>query len=635
VPLCTLKVGELTVLVADGGVPDVEYALFDPGEIQLHSIGPGNVREGGYQTHVRDARARLEDRGFTPSVADECARLARPWIARTYARCDAARLAAEKLESAELFDGGRFDAASGRYEGSWLDLPALAADLGVPGVQGTMQGIHLAALLAEAPADDIVMLSTAEIATRRRPGERTFKRVVLEDPVRLLAALRAFKSSPRQVPIAPSDLGPGPNALIDQVRARAAHSPGARDRLAALEAAMVEPEPPSRGPLSESELWAIEMRLSRGDAAGVGHVLDEIERRRGRLPGTIYLRARAALMSHDEEPRIVAERVSELSSSMPSFHELELLTAQAWTAAGDTRRAKAFARDLMDNAQAPEGVREHAREILRILATQPPTAPPPSSGAILPPDSQYPAIPRPPPTPSGVQDGLPVAERLAGLASMRASQSPPTPREAQEARERPTWRAPSSEPAAMPYRVERSEPIRARLRSSHPTIADETEPLEVLSLPPGMQGVMPPAPDEPPRTPASARVFCTLLTRELGRELRARHAVETSNDLEGLELAQRFLRERMAEGRPPAREDERELLRHGAFVSELLARRLGARWIDLEAEQTARWAMGIPTVRGDEIIRVWPFARVQRFATMGHRERDLVSYVLELEVRAR
>ena len=634
-PLCTLKVGELTVLVADGGVPDVEYALFDPGEIQLHSIGPGNVREGGYQTHVRDARARLEDRGFTPSLADECARLARPWIARTYARCDAARLAAEKLESAELFEGGRFDAASGTYAGSWLDLPALAADLGVAGVQATMQAIHLAALLAEAPADDIVMLSTAEIATQRRPGERTFKRVVLEDPARLLAALRAFKSSPRQVPIVPSDLGPGPKALIDQVRARAAHSPAARDRLAALEAAMVEPEPPSRGPLAESELWAIEMRLSRGDAAGIGDVLDEIERRRGRLPGTIYLRARAALMSRDEEPRIVAERVSELSSSMPSFHELELLTAQAWTAAGDTRRAKAFARDLMDNAQAPDGVREHARQILRTLATQPPTAPPPSSGAILPPNSQYPAIPRPPPTPSGVQDGLPIAERLAGLVSMRSSQPPPTPREAQEARERPTWRAPSSEPAAMQYRVERSEPIRARLRSSHPTIADETEPLEALSMPPGLHGVMPPAHDEPPRTPASARVFCTLLTRELGRELRARHAVETSNNLEGLELAQRFLRERMGEGRPPARDDERELLRHGAFVSELLARRLGARWIDLEGEQPARWAMGVPTERGDEIIRIWPFARVQRFATMGHRERDLVSYVLELEVRAR
>jgi hypothetical protein len=111
--------------------------------------------------------------------------------------------------------------------------------------------------------------------------------------------------------------------------------------------------------------------------------------------------------------------------------------------------------------------------------------------------------------------------------------------------------------------------------------------------------------------------------------------VEASNNLEGLELAQRFLKERIGEGRPPGREDERELLRTGAFVSELLARRLGARWIDLESDQSVRWAMGVPTEHGDEIIRIWPFARVLRFVTMGHRERDLVSYALELEVRTR
>jgi hypothetical protein len=631
VPLCTLKLGELTVLVAEGGVPDVEYALFDSGDIQLHAIGPGNVREGGYQTRVHDARSRLEDRGFTLAVGEECARLAGPVMARAYGRCDAVRLAADRLECAELFEGGTFDAATGRYSGSWLDLPALAADLGLPGAQGIMQAIHLVAMLAEHPPDALVVLSTAEVATQRRPGERTFKRVVLEDPARLVAALRAFRSAAREEPGAPIDPGPGAKALLEQVRARAAQSAAARDRLVALEAAMVEPEPPSRGPLSEANLWAIEMRLSRGDVNGVREQLDEIERRRGRLPGTIYLRARAALMARDEEPRAVAERMSELSSSMPSFHELELLTAQAWTAAGDARRAKAFARDLMDNARAPEGVRERARLILRTLATQPPSAaPPPPAGG-----SQYPAIPRPPPTPSGVQDGLPIADRLLGLVSTRPSQSPPTPREAREARERPTWRAPSSEPAAMQYRVERSEPIRARLRSSHPSTVDETEPLEALSMPPGLHGAAPPPPDEPPRTPAAARVFCTVLTRELGRELRVRHAVEAHSNLEGLELAQRFLKERLGEGRAPGRDDERELLRNGAFVSELLARRLGARWIDLESDQSVRWAMGVPTERGDEIIRIWPFARVLRFVTMGHRERDLVSYTLELEVRAR
>jgi hypothetical protein len=33
--------------------------------------------------------------------------------------------------------------------------------------------------------------------------------------------------------------------------------------------------------------------------------------------------------------------------------------------------------------------------------------------------------------------------------------------------------------------------------------------------------------------------------------------------------------------------------------------------------------------------RTWPFGRVVRFVSMGHREKDLVSYYLELAARAR
>ncbi len=39
--------------------------------------------------------------------------------------------------------------------------------------------------------------------------------------------------------------------------------------------------------------------------------------------------------------------------------------------------------------------------------------------------------------------------------------------------------------------------------------------------------------------------------------------------------------------------------------------------------------------RPQEVVRVWPFGRVLRFVVMGHRERDLVSYYLELEGRSR
>jgi hypothetical protein len=58
--------------------------------------------------------------------------------------------------------------------------------------------------------------------------------------------------------------------------------------------------------------------------------------------------------------------------------------------------------------------------------------------------------------------------------------------------------------------------------------------------------------------------------------------------------------------------------------------------VDLESPEADSWAMLIPSrSRSDEVARVWPFARVARFVAMGHKERDLVSYYLELEGRSR
>ena len=72
----------------------------------------------------------------------------------------------------------------------------------------------------------------------------------------------------------------------------------------------------------------------------------------------------SALIARSEDPRAVAERVSALSTSMPTFHELELLAAEAWAAAGDARRASAFARDVLENATAPDSIRIRAHEVL-------------------------------------------------------------------------------------------------------------------------------------------------------------------------------------------------------------------------------------------------------------------------------
>jgi len=80
-------------------------------------------------------------------------------------------------------------------------------------------------------------------------------------------------------------------------------------------------------------------------------------------------------------------------------------------------------------------------------------------------------------------------------------------------------------------------------------------------------------------------------------------------------------------------------MRGAALTSELLARRLGAHWVDLESPDPGAWAMLVPCRSSQpgaaQVLRVWPMGRVLRFVAMGHKERDLVSYYLDLEARAR
>jgi hypothetical protein len=183
-----------------------------------------------------------------------------------------------------------------------------------------------------------------------------------------------------------------------------------------------------------------------------------------------------------------------------------------------------------------------------------------------------------------------------------------------------------------PYRI---EPRLERSLVAATRGAVEAERVETLSLPAGLQAEPPPS-DDPPRNPTAARLACTYLARELGRELRLRNGVEIQSDLDGLETAQRYLRETFVDGRVRTTEEEREVMRHGAFLSELVARRLGGAWVEVESRDAGTWAMLIPVrSKPDEVVRAWPFGRVLRFVAMGHRERDLVSYYLELEARTR
>ena len=618
---CTLEISTQVVVEAREGPLNAEYALFESGDIELQSSEPGTNREAGYRTTAGQARARLAEQGVTSTLAAEAAEALRP-VSGSYARGAAVQCIVDRLGAAEFFEGQLLDPGTGLYRGAWLDLPALSADLGLSGGAALMQAIHLAALLAERTDDEPVALQTSELTALRRPGERTFRRVTLENVHEFVPALRGLgPGSPRPR----TSSGPSRQQVVERLRARAERAPASRGILPSLEAALTAREMPAQGPLADAELWAIEVRLSQGETRGVVDELEAMERRRGRLPGTAYLRARADLWLHPERPRELAERVAELSTSMPAFHELELLAAQAWAAAGEVRRARAFARDLLDNATAPEAIRLQSRLILDDLEGRTSGHPAPLGPGATAANAPL-NIPRAPRAPTGV-GGQSAAD--SGAAARRRSARP--------------------EPAAGMVALANRTTDKAPARSSTPVPASsprsgEAERLETLSLPAGLQGIPPPALDEPPRAPPAARLAFTFLTRELGRELRMRHGVELMTDTEGLELAQRYLREKLTDGRVRTRDDERELMRNGAFLSELLARRLGAFWVDLDSTDSARWAMLIPA--GDarpgaapdhrpEPTRVWPFARVLRFVAMGHKERDLVSYYLELEASAR
>jgi hypothetical protein len=586
----TLRLGDHVVLVADGGVPEAEYALFDPGDIELGATEPGIVREVGFRTVVGTARERLEVLGVGAAEAREAAEAVRPTLSRAYARGAAVRRIAQSLNAVELFDGGMFRASAGGYVGSWLDLAALSKDLGLAGASGLLQCLHLAALLAEHDDDEPLILSTAEVTATRKAGERTYRRPRMADPREVLRALATLKPAPTRR----CDAGPGPQEVLAQLRSRPRKTPASRDRLKAVEGALAAREAPTGGPLVDPELWAIELSLSEGETRLASATIDAVEQRQGRIPATAYLRARAALIGRTEPARAIAERASALSTSMPDFHELWLLSAQAWAAAGEPRRAAAFARDLVDNASAPDAIRMQAQDILdgappsRTSLAALPRAAPESAARV-------PTIPPPPSTPSSrtsLRPGAAFTAEAAGTAS---------------------WSVPP------------------------PALAGG-EPLESLGLPAGAldTGEPPLTPGDVPRTPLEARIHCTLLTRELGRSLREEGA-EPRCDIEGLEIAQRYLREALPEAgtRPLRPEEQRYVTQHGAFLSELLARKLGARWVDLASPDAQRWAMLVPSVSRSELTRVWPFARVARFAVMGHRERDLVSYYLEIEARTR
>ncbi|HLK36243.1 MAG TPA: hypothetical protein VKU41_05785 [Polyangiaceae bacterium] len=642
---CTLHLGGELVLTAVGGTPDVEYCMFDPGEIELQASGPGAIREVGYRTSVGDARARLAELDLVPARAEEAAAAARPAVARAYSRGPTVRALVEHFGAPELFEGGTFEAtgtSAGRYVGSWLDLGALARDLRVPGAGAVIQGLHLAAWLAERRDDDPVVLATAEITAQRRPGERTHKRVALESPTKVVHALKALRLSSGQGIGDDPPSTPGRAqaslplaAVLERLRAGAQRGGPASERFREAEARLALRCMPTRGPLADLELWAIESVLAEGDIPRALGQLDAVERRRGRLPGTAYLRERAAFLSSSDDPRDLAERVAALSTSLPDFHELELLAAQACSAADDLRRARAFARDLAENSTAPDSLRVRAMDVLGEAGGADSRGSLPVAEVARPVEASLGRQPSVEERPAGPPQAGPVPAERSSSTTLPASppRSPAIrPSSSSMAESHPS---PPSAPAGAslpPFQTDSGDdgppPETAR--------SPDVERVEELTPPADTPGEPPPRPDEAPKTPAAARMAFTVLARELARDLRVQHGLELKLDLEGLERSQRYLREALADGRVRTPEERREVMRHGAFLSELLARRLGAKWVDVASPDPGRWAMLVPQAsQAGGTLRIWPLGRVLRFVVMGHKERDLVSYYLELESRTR
>jgi hypothetical protein len=162
-----------------------------------------------------------------------------------------------------------------------------------------------------------------------------------------------------------------------------------------------------------------------------------------------------------------------------------------------------------------------------------------------------------------------------------------------------------------------------------PRHGDAAEAAEELALPPGLTGHKSPI-ETLPSSVIEARVQFTFLSRELGEEYRDERGISLFADISGIEAMQGQIFERYASGKISQGEAALDVRRHGAFLSEILARSLAGFWVDIAPADLGYWAMVIPPD-----TRVWPFGRILRLIAMQHKERDLVSYYLELQARAK
>jgi hypothetical protein len=276
--------------------------------------------------------------------------------------------------------------------------------------------------------------------------------------------------------------------------------------------------------------------------------------------------------------------------------------------------------------KAAEPGRVTASHFAAPTPAQPPTAPPPP--------------PRPTSRPVTLAHGA-SAMRTPSHGMLASARTPTPPPAAASTRttSRPSADVPrlANRSAEELMRGASQPPFRSDSPEAHihiprpaatPRFDDAAEGASGLALPDGLDGVPDPI-ETLPRTVIDARVQFTFLARELGREYEEKLGIVLRADISGVEAMQRVLLERYQSRSVATQEAAADVRRHGAFLSEILARSFGAFWVDIGPSDVGYWAMLVPPV-----TRVWPFGRILRLIAMQHNERDLVSYFLELQGRA-
>jgi hypothetical protein len=633
----TLRLGERVLVRCDDGLLSTEYVLFDANDIVLRAADPVTVRETGYITTVRDALARLAVAGVTPELAEEAARALTPEVVTSFTRSGAVVAIAPQLGACELFDGAVYRAGGQNYEGAWLDLRALAAAVQASGAAAALQALHLAAALSEVPRGTPLHLSTANATRDRRPGERTHRRVVLEATRDIPNALRKLAPNPHRVEIDGQRDRLVRDALLARVRERGSTDtgPALRAHLARLENALGVVETRSTGPLADPELWAIEQQLAVGDAQGVRERLDELERVRGSTAALRYLRARAALVGGHEPPSSVAQVLSVIANEDRTFHEAELVAARAWLAAGEDAYARHFARRLAEDVTARESERVMALEILDATsATTRSQAPPPVVLSPFIERTRPLALPSNPVVHEVLPPDVPVARSPRRGASLPPVATMPPPPEPTDERTDGASPAPA---AAWSIPGDGSDPAspgpgqhpKERGGAAPPRARYDPELVESLVLPFGAtEDVL--AIGDWPRTPIQARTAMIRLARSLARDYRLWYGTTLRCNVLAVDVMQRHLAQRYEGAALADPKVVAELQRHGALLSEILARVVGADWVDIAPTEPGYWAMLAPPS-----TRCWPIGRVYRFVALGYTERDLVDYYLDIEARCK